>query len=207
VAGDVRHPASVAETIDGAHAVVSLGRRRRGPEICTEGIQTILHAMASGGLRRLIVLSNYGVAESRHRNLYVCVSWLLERSVLLDKEHMEALVRNSDAERAMGADVRVVRVLLTASDATAGERLAGRELGTGTGAGAYAWLISRMAVVSAGSRSWRWGGGRSSQWQSDTARKSLWTTRRHLPDPSNRGLEASTAAMSRAQSSVGRWQL
>jgi hypothetical protein len=39
-------------------------------------------------------------------------------------------VRNSDAERAMGADVRVVRVLLTASDATAGERLAGRELGS-----------------------------------------------------------------------------
>ncbi|MFB6549969.1 AAA family ATPase [Streptomyces sp. NPDC056405] len=33
-------------------------------------------------------------------------------------------------ERAMGADVRIVRVLLTASDATAGERLAGRELGS-----------------------------------------------------------------------------
>ncbi|MBC6458395.1 AAA family ATPase [Actinomadura sp. HBU206391] len=33
-------------------------------------------------------------------------------------------------ERAMGADVRVVRVLLTASDATVGERLAGRELGS-----------------------------------------------------------------------------
>ncbi|MFE4610935.1 AAA family ATPase [Streptomyces niveus] len=33
-------------------------------------------------------------------------------------------------ERAMGAGVRIVRVLLTASDATAGERLAGRELGS-----------------------------------------------------------------------------
>jgi hypothetical protein len=31
---------------------------------------------------------------------------------------------------AMGADVRIVRVLLTASDTTAGERLAGRELGS-----------------------------------------------------------------------------
>ena len=33
-------------------------------------------------------------------------------------------------ERAMGADVRIIRVLLTASDITAGERLAGRELGS-----------------------------------------------------------------------------
>lgn len=33
-------------------------------------------------------------------------------------------------QRAMGTDVRIVRVLLTASDVTAGERLAGRELGS-----------------------------------------------------------------------------
>ncbi|MET7901378.1 hypothetical protein ABZS86_07825 [Streptomyces sp. NPDC005355] len=33
-------------------------------------------------------------------------------------------------ERAMGPGVRTIRVLLTASDATAGERLAGRELGS-----------------------------------------------------------------------------
>ncbi|UGT43588.1 AAA family ATPase [Nocardia yamanashiensis] len=34
-------------------------------------------------------------------------------------------------ERAMGADVRIVRVLLTANDTTAGERLRRRELGSG----------------------------------------------------------------------------
>ncbi len=33
-------------------------------------------------------------------------------------------------ERAMGADLRIVRVLLTASDATTAERLAARELGS-----------------------------------------------------------------------------
>jgi hypothetical protein len=33
-------------------------------------------------------------------------------------------------ERAMGTDVRIVRILLTASDNTVGERLAGRELGS-----------------------------------------------------------------------------
>lgn len=99
VPGDVRDSAPVAETVDGAHAMIStLGRQRRGPETCTEGIRTILSTTASGGPRRLIVLSNYGVAESRRRSPYVAVSWLLERSVLLDKEHMEALVRSSDAE-------------------------------------------------------------------------------------------------------------
>ncbi|MEU9993882.1 hypothetical protein [Streptomyces sp. NPDC050848] len=33
-------------------------------------------------------------------------------------------------QRVMGSDVRIIRVLLTASDVTAGERLAGRELGS-----------------------------------------------------------------------------
>lgn len=33
-------------------------------------------------------------------------------------------------QRAMGADVRIIRILLTASDETVGERLAGRELGS-----------------------------------------------------------------------------
>lgn len=33
-------------------------------------------------------------------------------------------------ERAMGAGVRIIRILLTASDETVGERLAGRELGS-----------------------------------------------------------------------------
>ncbi|MEV4353327.1 NAD(P)H-binding protein [Nonomuraea sp. NPDC049625] len=99
VTGDVRDFAPVAQTIEDAHAVVStLGRQRRGPAICTEGIRTILSAIAAGRPRRLLILSNYGVAESRHRSLYVAVSWLLERSVLRDKEHMEALVRPSETE-------------------------------------------------------------------------------------------------------------
>ncbi|MEW9549140.1 NAD(P)-dependent oxidoreductase [Nonomuraea sp. NPDC050783] len=97
VTGDVRDPVPVARAVEDAHAVVStLGRRRRGPAICTEGIRTILSAMADGRPRRLLVLSNYGVAESRHRGLYVAVSWLLQRPVLRDKEHMEALVRSSE---------------------------------------------------------------------------------------------------------------
>lgn len=99
VGGDVRDPVAVAATVHDSQAIIStLGRRRRGPAICTAGIRTILATIATGGPRRLVVLSNYGVAESRRREPYVAVSWLLQRAVLRDKEHMEALLRDSGAE-------------------------------------------------------------------------------------------------------------
>ncbi|MEU8232103.1 NAD(P)H-binding protein [Actinoplanes sp. NPDC048967] len=99
VGGDVRDLAAVTLTLKGADAIIStLGRRRRGPDVCTEGIRTVLAAAAGNGLRRLIILSNYGVAESRDRSAYVTASWLLERAVLRDKEQMEALVRDSDTQ-------------------------------------------------------------------------------------------------------------
>lgn len=99
VDGDVRDPAAVAATLKDADAIVSaLGRRRRGPDVCTEGIRTVLSAAADNGTRRLILLSNYGVADSRHRTAYVTVSWLLQRAVLRDKEQMEALLQDSDTD-------------------------------------------------------------------------------------------------------------
>jgi putative NADH-flavin reductase len=99
VGGDVRDPAAVAMTLDGTDAIVStLGRQRRDSDVCTDGIRTILSTVAADGPRRLIVLSNYGVADSRHRSAYVAVSWLLERAVLRDKEQMETLVRDSDTD-------------------------------------------------------------------------------------------------------------
>jgi putative NADH-flavin reductase len=99
VGGDVREPMAVARTLDGADAIIStLGRRRRGPDVCTEGIRTVLSVAAGGGPRRLIALSNYGVADSRDRTAYVAVSWLLERAVLRDKEQMEALMCDSGTE-------------------------------------------------------------------------------------------------------------
>ena len=99
IGGDVRDPAAVAGTLQDADAIVStLGRRRRGPDVCTEGIRAVLSHTADHGPRRLILLSNYGVADSRHRTAYVTVSWLLERAVLRDKEQTEALLRGSDSD-------------------------------------------------------------------------------------------------------------
>jgi putative NADH-flavin reductase len=99
VAGDVRDPDAVAETLRGADAIIStLGRQRRGPDICAEGIRTVLSVMAADGPDRIVVLSNYGVADSRRPTAYVALSWLLERPVLRDKERMEALLRASDVD-------------------------------------------------------------------------------------------------------------
>jgi hypothetical protein len=52
-------------------------------------------------------------------------------------------------ERAMGAGVRIVRVLLTATDHTVGERLVGRELGSELEDGlkssaSKAWLLDEL---------------------------------------------------------------
>lgn len=99
VVGDVRDAKATTEAIANTDAVVSmLGATRTAPHTCAEGIGTILPAMTALGVKPLIVLSNYGIAESRHRSPYVAVSWLLERSVLLDKERMEELIKASSTQ-------------------------------------------------------------------------------------------------------------
>jgi putative NADH-flavin reductase len=123
VGGDVRDPVAVARTIEGADAIVStLGRQRRGGDVCTDGIRTVLAAAAGDAPRRLVVLSNYGVADSRRRTAYVAVSWLLERAVLRDKERMEALVRDSET------DWTVVRAPILTDGARTGRYRTGTDL-------------------------------------------------------------------------------
>ncbi|MFG1991616.1 NAD(P)H-binding protein [Actinoplanes sp. NPDC048988] len=58
-------------------------------------MRTVLSAAAGNGPRRLIVLSNCGVADSRRRTAYVAVSWLIERAALNDKEQMEVFIRDT----------------------------------------------------------------------------------------------------------------
>ena len=99
VAGDVRDEQPVREVVAGAHAVLSmLGEHGRTTTVCTDGIRSILHAMHSLGVRRLLALSAHGVAESRHSNLYVRLGWKLMRGVMQDKERMESLIRASNTD-------------------------------------------------------------------------------------------------------------
>lgn len=100
VPGDVRDPSHVAATIAGHDAIMSaLGPNQRGPvSLCGDAIANILAAMPAAGVRRLIALSAYGVADSRHRNLYVRMVWALRKEKMVDKERMEALLRRSDVD-------------------------------------------------------------------------------------------------------------
>jgi putative NADH-flavin reductase len=110
VAGDVRDEQPVKEVVAGAHAVLSmLGERgRTTTTVCTDGIRSILHAMHSLGVRRLLALSTHGIAESRRSNLYVRLGWKLMRGVMQDKERMESLIRASNTNWTVVRPARIV---------------------------------------------------------------------------------------------------
>ena len=100
IQGDVRDSARVEAVVTGQDAVLSaLGTNQRGPvTLCTDGIACILTAMAHVQVRRLLVVSAYGAAESHHRNLYNLLLWITLKEKMLDKERMEDLVRHSDVD-------------------------------------------------------------------------------------------------------------
>ncbi len=99
VRGDVRDPGAVRQAIAGGDAVLSaLGQRSfRQVTVCADGMRTILPAMTALGVRRLIAVSGYGVADSRG-NLYSAISWTAIRAIMRDKEAMEELIRASAAD-------------------------------------------------------------------------------------------------------------
>jgi putative NADH-flavin reductase len=100
VQGDVRDRARVETVVAGQDAILSaLGTNQRGPvSICTDGVERMLTAMNSSQVRRLLVVSAYGVAESHHRNLYNLLVWTSMKEKMLDKERMEKLLEHSDVQ-------------------------------------------------------------------------------------------------------------
>ena len=96
--GDVREASDVTATIVGQDAVlIALGAKQRGPvSVCGDAVANILPAMTEHGVQRLVALSAYGVADSRHCNLYTLATWTMVRQNMVDKERMEALIRASD---------------------------------------------------------------------------------------------------------------
>jgi putative NADH-flavin reductase len=100
VQGDVRDRARVETVVAGQDAILSaLGTNQRGlVSICTDGVERMLTAMHSSQVRRLLVVSAYGVAESQHRNLYNLLVWTSKKEKMLDKERMEKLLEHSDVQ-------------------------------------------------------------------------------------------------------------
>ena len=105
IKGDVLNLDCVEEAISGQEAVISaLGSNNHGPiTICTDGIKQILVAMQRHEVQRLVALSSYGTADSRHHNLYNLMLWTMVKEKMVDKERMEELVRRS------GTDWTIVR--------------------------------------------------------------------------------------------------
>jgi putative NADH-flavin reductase len=103
VQGDVRDRARVETVVAGQDAILSaLGTNQRGPvSICTDGVERMLTAMNPSQVRRLLVVSAYGVAESHHRNLYNLLVWTSMKEKMLDKERMEKLLEHSDIQWAL----------------------------------------------------------------------------------------------------------
>lgn len=97
VVGDVGQARCVGDVVCGQDAVISaLGTNRRGPvSVCSDGVRAILKAMEDHDVRRLIVVSAHGAAESHDRSLYVLAVWATQRHKMRDKERMEELVRAS----------------------------------------------------------------------------------------------------------------
>jgi len=105
VVGDVGNARRVEEVVRDQDAVISaLGTNRRGPvSVYSVGARAILAAMGEHGVRRLVILSAYGVGDSHDRSPFVLMAWATIRQNYLDKERMEGLIRAS------GVDWTIVR--------------------------------------------------------------------------------------------------
>lgn len=107
---DVLDPASVRLALSdcdgavwavGGHDVArtTLAGQRRQPGLCAEGTRTVLEALADRAAPRLVVVSSWGVGDSRPRLpllFRTFVAPVLLRKELADKQRQEELVRSSD---------------------------------------------------------------------------------------------------------------
>ncbi len=124
VLGRLEEPGDVDAVVHGAAAVVSaLGATTNGPTtVCADGVRAILQAMRRHGVRRLLVVSAHGVAESHDHSAYVRVVWALRGHRMRDKEVMEDLIAGADIA------ATVVRVPALSDGPRTGRCLTGTDL-------------------------------------------------------------------------------
>ena len=105
LAGDVTDTKAVTEVVEGQDAVVSALGTTRSTQVavCTNGVANIVAAMTARGVRRLVVVSAFGAADSHDRSMYTRLVWLSMRAKMEDKETMERVMRSS------GLDWTIVR--------------------------------------------------------------------------------------------------
>jgi putative NADH-flavin reductase len=105
VAGDVLDPALGAKVLGGADAVIvalgtAPGSDGQQGKVCSQGTRVILAAMQAAALRRIVVVSSYGVGPTRDRLAFPfnIVAATLLKNVMADKELQESEVRSSDTD-------------------------------------------------------------------------------------------------------------
>jgi putative NADH-flavin reductase len=105
LAGDVLDPVFVAAALRGADAVIvalgtAPGSHGQQGNVCSQGTRTIVAAMQAAAVRRIIVVSSYGVGPTRGRLAFPfkIVAATLLKDAMADKELQENEVRASDTE-------------------------------------------------------------------------------------------------------------
>jgi putative NADH-flavin reductase len=105
VTGDVLDPAVAARTLSGADAVIvalgtAPGSDGQQGKVCSRGTRAILGAMQAAALRRIVVVSSYGIGPTRDRRAFPfnIVAATLLKDVMADKELQESEVRGSDTD-------------------------------------------------------------------------------------------------------------
>ena len=98
--GDVLDRATVADAIRGHDAVLSaLGTRPwKHVDVCSGGIASIISAMQSAGVKRVVALSSQGVGDSKLDKLGQLGASLLLAKSFRDKQAMEVMLADSDRE-------------------------------------------------------------------------------------------------------------
>ncbi len=96
--GDVRQQEPVSACVAGTDAVICvLGTRQGDDPVEVEGTRTILQAMNTHGVRRIVVVTSIGVGDSKNQvpTFFKLLMKTALRKVMAAKEEQEQLVKES----------------------------------------------------------------------------------------------------------------
>jgi len=121
VQGDALDPDAVAEAVQGQDAVVVAlgGGNNAGSNVRSQGTANIVQAMKTAGIKPLVVVSSFGVGDSR-KGPVAAMAWLFLRAALEEHERQEKIVMES------GLDWTIVRPTGLTNDPKTGKYQVGQ---------------------------------------------------------------------------------
>lgn len=114
IEGDVKDQLKVNEALIDQEVVISaLGTSNNATVICGDGIKSILSAMRESNCHRIVAISTHGAGDSRDNSFYSRLTWLTLKPRMLDKNRMEALLKQSSVDWTIVRATRLVNESLT----------------------------------------------------------------------------------------------